>query len=273
MIPGRYRTLRRFAGGLLALAALAALGADFLAPAPYDYQFRSELRVTPSARHPLGTDELGRDRFSRLLHGARISMLLATAAAALATLVAAVAGVTAAAFGGWIDRFITASSDLFLSLPWMLLLLAVRAALPLDVPPFASVMITFSMLGLLGWAGPCRVSRAGALAIRQSGYVLVARAQGCSGFRLLLVHMLPNLRHVMLAQFWVSVPLFILSEGTLGLLGLGVSEPLPSWGGLLKELESYSAIASNPWMLAPAVLLVAVVAMMHFVLPRQETFS
>jgi ABC-type dipeptide/oligopeptide/nickel transport system permease subunit len=85
-----------------------------------------------------------------------------------------------------------------------------------------------------------------------------------------MVHMLPNLRHVMVAQFWVSVPLFILSEGSLGLLGLGVSEPLPSWGGLLKELEAYSAISSNPWMLAPAVLLVMVVATMHFVLRRQE---
>ena len=154
----------------------------------------------------------------------------------------------------------------------MLLLLAVRAALPLDVSPLASAVITFAMLGLLGWAGPCRVSRAGALAIRESSFVLVARAHGCSGFRLLMIHMLPNLWHVMLAQFWISVPLFILSEGTLGLLGLGVGEPLPSWGGLLKELESYSAIGSNPWMLAPAILLVAVVATMHFVLPRQETF-
>jgi peptide/nickel transport system permease protein len=259
----------------LALAAIfgAALFADHLAPAPYDFQFRDDLSARPSLRHPLGTDELGRDRMSRLLYGTRVSLLLAPAAAALAALIAGAAGLLAAWCGGWVDRAVTASADLFLSLPWMFLLLTVRAILPLDTTPLLSVTITFALLGVLGWAGPCRIARAGALAVRQADYVLLARAQGCSGFRLMAVHLLPNLRHVLLAQFWVSVPLFVLSEANLGLLGLGVGEPLPSWGGLLKELENYSAIATNPWMLAPAVLLVTVVALLHFVLPRQENLS
>jgi ABC-type dipeptide/oligopeptide/nickel transport system permease subunit len=265
--------LRTVARGALAGIVLLTLFAELLAPAPYDYQFREELHAPPTNRHPLGTDELGRDRLSRLLHGTRVSLLLASAASALAALLAGVAGLAAAWFGGWIDRLITTSADLFLALPWMFLLLAVRAVLPLETTPMVSVAITFALLGLLGWAGPSRIARAGALAARDADYVVVARAQGCSGWRLLTVHLLPNLRHVMFAQFCISVPLFVLSEANLGLLGLGVSEPLPSWGGLLKELENYSAIADHPWMLAPAALLGAVVAMMRLALPREEKLS
>jgi ABC-type dipeptide/oligopeptide/nickel transport system permease subunit len=266
----RLRTAARVA---LAAIFMAALFADQLAPAPYDLQFRDRLSAPPTAGHPLGTDELGRDRLSRLLHGTRVSLLLASAAAGLATLVAGSMGLLAAWCGGWIDRTVTAAADLFLSLPWLFLLLAVRAVLPLDATPLASVAITFALLGLLGWAGPCRVARAGALAVRRADYVMLARSQGCSGFRLLAVQLLPNLRHLMLAQFWVSVPLFVLSEANLGLLGLGVSEPLPSWGGLLRELDNYSAIAGNPWMLTPAGLLILVVALLHFVMRREESLS
>jgi ABC-type dipeptide/oligopeptide/nickel transport system permease subunit len=267
------RRLQHAARCLLAAIVLAALLADHLAPAPYDLQFRDQLSAVPTASHPLGTDELGRDRLSRLLHGTRISLVLASAAAMLASLVAAAMGLAAAWCGGWMDRAMTAAADLFLSLPWLFLLLAVRSLLPLDTTPLASVAITFTLLGLLGWAGGCRVARAGALAVRHADYVVLARAQGCSGFRLLAVHLLPNLRHVLLAQFWVSAPLFVLTEANLGLLGLGVSEPLPSWGGLLKELENYSAIAGNPWMLTPAILLVLVVTLLHLVMRREESLS
>lgn len=265
--------LRKAARWVLGAVFLCAMLADVLAPAPYDQQFRDALAAPPSAEHWLGTDELGRDRLSRLLYGTRVSLLLAPAAAALAALVAGILGAIAAWRGGWTDRAIGGAADVFLSLPWLFLLLAVRAMLPLDAGPMTSAAITFAMLGLLGWAAPCRVARAGALAVRDADYVLLARAQGVSGARLLAVHLLPNLRHLLLAQFWVSVPLFILSEANLGLLGLGVSEPLPSWGGLLKELENYSAIAGNPWMLAPAVLLVGVVALMHFAISHREAES
>ena len=90
---------------------------------------------------------------------------------------------------------------------------------------------------------------------------------------LLFVHLLPNLRPVFLAQFWTSIPLFILTEANLSLLGLGVMEPLPSWGVLLKELEDVSAIPRHPWILAPALLLLAVVSSLHIVLPRKEALA
>ena len=160
--------------------------------------------------------------------------------------------------------------DLFLSLPWLFLLLAVRALLPLNASPVTSVAITFLLLGCLGWAAPARIIRAGTRTLVNSDYLVQASANGISRWRLFWRHLLPNLRPILLAQFWLSVPLFILSEANLGLLGLGVSEPLPSWGAMLRELENYSAVLKNPWMLAPAVLLVVIVSCLQLLLRTEE---
>ena len=116
---------------------------------------------------------------------------------------------------------------MFLSLPWLFLLLTVRALLPLNVPPVTSIVVTFALLGLLGWAAAARVVHASVRTLRNSDFVLQARASGCGRLRLLFVHLLPNLRPILLAQFWISIPVFILTEANLGLMGLGVSEPLP----------------------------------------------
>jgi len=264
------KLVRTVALTVLALVALGALGAGWLAPASYDRQFRDAILAAPSRAHPLGTDELGRDRFSRLLYGTRVSLVLAPAAALLASLLSSAAGVFAAWKGGWWRRGVEISSDLFLSLPWMFLLLTVRAALPLDLLPWVSAIVTFLLLGILGWAAPSRVALSCGRALCDSDFLLLARAQGCRAGSLLFAHLLPNLRPVFLAQFWTSIPLFILAEANLSLLGLGVTEPLPSWGGLLKELEDVSAIPRHPWILAPALLLFAVVASLHVVLPRRE---
>jgi peptide/nickel transport system permease protein len=251
---------RKIALTIMLSVFAAALLADVLAPRPYADQDRDAIQAAPSARAPLGADDLGRDRLARLLHGSRVSLLLAPAAALLSTLLAGAAGASAAFLGGRWERWFTAGADLFLSLPWLLALLAVRAALPLDLAPAASVTLTFLLLGLLGWAGPARIVRAGARALLNSEYILQARANGLGGARLLGRHLIPNLRPILMAQFWIAVPLFILSEANLGLLGLGVAEPLPSWGTLLRELENYAALPQRPWALAPAALLVLFVA-------------
>jgi ABC-type dipeptide/oligopeptide/nickel transport system permease subunit len=161
-------------------------------------------------------------------------------------------------------------TDLFLSLPWLFLLLTARALLPLNVAPLASVTITFSLLGLLGWASSARVVRAGAKSLRDSEFVLQARAAGCCKSRIFFVQILPNLKPVLSAQFWISVPAFILAEANLGLLGLGVAEPLPSWGNLLRDLENYSAIRSNPWLLTPLIILVMVVSCFQLILSGED---
>ena len=255
---------------LLVLVVLASLSAGWLAHSSYSEQSREAISAPPSARFPLGTDELGRDRFARLLYGTRISLLLAPAAALLSTVLAALIGGTAGYLGGRWERIVTSGIDLFLSLPWLFLLLAVRALLPLNTSPVTSVVITFLLLGCLGWATPARIIRAGTRTLANSDYLLQARASGVAGARLFWRHLLPNLRPILAAQFWVSVPVFILSEANLGLLGLGVSEPLPSWGAMLRELEHFSAVLENPWMLAPVVLLVAVVSSLQLLLRAED---
>jgi len=264
------KKLRKIAAWLLVTVFAMVLMADFLAPASYETQFRESPSASPSQGHPLGTDELGRDRLSRLLHGSRISLLLAPAAAFLTALIAGLVGGVAGYLGGRLERIAMGLTDLFLSLPWFFLLITVRAILPLNVSPLVSVLITFGLLGVLGWAASARVVCAGARALRNSDFVLQARACGCPRARLLLRHVLPNLRPVLLAQFWISIPVFILGEANLGLLGLGVSEPLPSWGNLLRGLESFSTLGFNPSVLAPLVLLVVVVSCFQLILTREE---
>jgi len=266
--PGR--AAQQIALVVLALVALASLFAGFIAPSSYSEQFRDAISAPPSARFLLGTDDLGRDRFARLLYGTRVSLLLAPAAALLSTLLAALIGGLAGYLGGRWERYVTSGIDLFLSLPWLFLLLAARALLPLNTAPITSVAITFLLLGCLGWASPARIIRAGTRTLANADYLVLARASGISGFRLFSRHLLPNLRPILLAQFWISVPVFILSEANLGLLGLGVSEPLPSWGAMLRELENYTAVLQNPWMLAPVALLVIVVGCLQVVLRTEE---
>jgi ABC-type dipeptide/oligopeptide/nickel transport system permease subunit len=249
---------------------VVSLAAQWLAPSGYAKQFRESPNSSPTRQHFLGTDEIGRDRFARVLYGTRISLLLAPAAALISTLLAAVVGGLAGYFGGIWLRLATSLTDLFLSLPWLFLLITVRALLPLNVSPLASVLITFLILGLLGWAASARVLCASAQSLRTSDFIVQARASGLHGSRLFFVHVLPNLKPVLYAQFWISIPVFILSEANLGILGLGVAEPLPSWGSLLRELEGLMSFREEPWRLVPLVLLIIVMTSFQMVLSKEE---
>ncbi len=255
--------IRILAISVLTVLALSALLAGFLTPYSYEAQDREAPSMAPSTKHLLGTDELGRDRFTRLLHGARVSLLLAPAAALLSLAIAVAIGLTAGVAGGPIEQTLSASADLFSSMPWLFLLLIVRAMLPLDVSAWASVGITFVLLGLLGWPGAMRVVRASTTAAKSEGFLLQARAMGIGGPRLWIRQFLPTLRPVLLAQFWISIPLYILTEANLGILGLGVSEPMPSWGNLLFELSGHREVVDSPWLLAPAACLVAALLAMQ----------
>ncbi len=170
---------------------------------------------------------------------------------------AALIGGLAGYLGGAWARMAMAVTDLFLSLPWLFLLITARALMPLNVSPLVSVLVTFVLLGLLGWTTAARVLCATAGSLRASDFVRQARA-------------LPNLKAVLFAQFWISIPVFILSEANLGILGLGVAEPMPSWGSLLKELEGLVSVGEEPWKFVPLILLVAVVTSFQFLLSQQE---
>jgi ABC-type dipeptide/oligopeptide/nickel transport system permease subunit len=254
---------------VVAVCALS-LAANWLAPDGYAKQFREAPSAPPSRSHLLGTDEVGRDRFARVLYGTRISLLLAPAAALVATALAALVGGLAGYLGGVWLKLARAFTDLFLSLPWLFLLITVRALLPLNVSPLTSVLTTFLILGVLGWAASARVLSTSADALRNSDFVLQARAAGLDGPRLFLVHVLPNLKPVLYAQFWISIPVFILSEANLGILGLGVAEPLPSWGSLLRELEGLISFREEPWRLVPLLLLIVVMTSFQVLLSNEE---
>jgi peptide/nickel transport system permease protein len=264
---------RHIAIGLLVLIFAASLFANFFAAAPYAMQFRDFVSAPASRRFWLGTDELGRDRWSRLLYGTRISLLLAPAAALLSTAVAVFVGGIAGYVGGWLDRVVLRVIDIFLSIPWLFLFLIVRALLPLNISPLASVGITFLIMGLVGWASSARIIRAGARSLRNSDLILHARACGCRGLRLAFMQIAPNLKPVIFAQFWISIPTFILGEAGLGLIGLGVAEPLPSWGNLLRELATPQAVTENPWVLAPLIVLAIVMSCFQLLLPQKEFAS
>jgi peptide/nickel transport system permease protein len=261
---------RKFACVALVLVLGASVAANWLAPASYAKQFRDATNAAPSRAHWLGTDEIGRDRFARVLYGTRISLLLAPAAALLSTLMAALIGGLVGYLGGVWARMAMALTDLFLSLPWLFLLITARALMPLNVSPLVSVLVTFLLLGLLGWTAAARVLCTTAGALRTSDFVRQARAVGLPGQRLFWVHVVPNLKPVLYAQFWISIPVFILSEANLGILGLGVAEPMPSWGSLLKELEGLVSVGEEPWKFVPLILLVVVVTSFQLLLSKQE---
>jgi peptide/nickel transport system permease protein len=258
---------------ILALVLCGSVAANWLAPAGYAKQYREATDAPPSRAHWLGTDEMGRDRFARVLYGTRISLLLAPAAALLSTLMAALIGGLAGYLGGIWVRMAMAVTDLFLSLPWLFLLITARALMPLNVSPLVSVMVTFMLLGLLGWTTAARVLCTTAASLRGSDFVRQAQAAGLPAQRLFWVHVVPNLKPVLYAQFWISIPVFILSEANLGILGLGVAEPMPSWGSLLKELEGLVSIGEEPWKFVPLILLVVVVTSFQVLLSKQEEMA
>ena len=262
--------MRRIAAGCLcALLVGTVLG---LAVTPYRYstQFRALPNAPPSAAHLLGTDGLGRDLFTRLTWGTAVSLLLAPSAALISTIIAGLLGSFAGWKGGWFEKMVLVVADLALALPLWFVLLALRAVLPLDVSPYISAISTFALLGLLGWPSALRVIAAGARSLRKSEFLLLAEATGSPWWRIVLRHVLPNLRPILMAQFWVAIPIFVLTEATLSMLGLGVMEPLPSLGNLLRGLENLPSVSANPWRLAPLILLVIVVMCLQLALPVQE---
>jgi ABC-type dipeptide/oligopeptide/nickel transport system permease subunit len=268
-IPIR-RAVRYLCAAIVVLAFAMAVFAGVLAPAGYETQFRENPGEPPSAAFPLGTDDLGRDRLSRLLYGSRVSLLLAPAAAALATFIGLALGTAAGYLGGAFARLALAATDLVASTPSLLLLLFARALLPLNVAPDVSVTITFLLLGAVGWTSGVRVFAAATASTRDSDYVRQARASGCRPLRIASIHIVAALRPVATAQFWILVPLFLLSEANLGMLGLGVSEPLPSLGNLLAEIQLSPNLLQHPELLAPAGLLLLVLLALQGLLVKDS---
>ena len=222
--------------------------------------FRCSLHLfgveTPGKFWLMGTDQFGRDEFSRVLYGGRISILAGLIATLLSLILGTILGALAGFYSGWSDVLLMRGVELFLALPWLYLLLTVRASLPLHISTIDTFLLLAAVLGLVGWARPARLVRGMVLSVKERNYVQSARGFGASGFYLLRRHILPQLSSVLLTQAALLVPQFVLAEVTLSFLGLGVSEPVPSWGNLLACLQQYYVLTSYWWMLFPALVLV-----------------
>ena len=206
----------------------------------------------------LGTDGYGRDQFSRLLWGGRISLLAGLIAATLSLCMGMLVGAASGYFGGFVDDVLMWLVELFLAVPWLYLLFAVRALLPLHIGPTVAFLLVVAVIGMVGWARPARLIRGVVLSARERKYVLAARGFGASNFYLLRRHILPQTMGVFLTQAALLIPQYILAEVTLSFLGLGVGEPVPSWGNMLGSLQQYHILASYWWMLVPGLVLVPV---------------
>jgi peptide/nickel transport system permease protein len=281
----------RFRVALVFLAAIhvAALFAGLLAPYDYaeqhrDYPYAAPMRIHFSGLHPyvtdpndpsriwpihflasgrlfgvdtpgviflFGSDGFGRDVLSRVLYGARISLFTGLLAAFLALALGTAMGTLAGYLGGWPDQVLMRTGELTIALPWLYLLLALRAFLPLHIGTLEAFLLLIVVIGSAGWVRPARLVRSVVLSGKERDFVSAARGMGASPIYLIRRHILPLTWATVITQATVLIPQFVLAEVTLSFLGLGVGEPVPSWGNMLAEGMQYHAVISHTWLLLP----------------------
>lgn len=247
-----WRRLRRNRAGLLGLVValgvvLVALLAPWLAPHSPDQQFFEGLTLEgkplpPGGPFALGTDLLGRDLLSRLIWGARASLLVGVVANGVAVLIGGLVGLAAGYFRGWIGAALMRFTDVMMAFPALLLAIALAAILR------PSLWIVALVIALVNWVQVARVIYAQALSLAQREYVEAARALGAGGVRILLRHLLPHLFPTLLVWGSLGLSTTVLLEAALSFLGVGVQPPTPSWGGIINESQSY--LTSAPWLVA-----------------------
>jgi peptide/nickel transport system permease protein len=229
-----WRALRRnrlaVIGGVVViiLVALAVL-APVLAPRDPNRPDIKSILAEPSRSHPLGTDQLGRDVFSRMLYGARVSLAVGFVSVGIATAIGLVLGSIAGYNGGLVDGFVMRLVDLMLVFPRFFLLLAVLAFLK------PSIWTIMAVIGLTGWMGVTRLVRAEFLSLKEREFVVWSHAIGATGFRVVWRHILPNAMAPVLVAMTLGIPAAILTESGLSFLGLGVQPPYATWGNILNE--------------------------------------
>jgi peptide/nickel transport system permease protein len=261
------RALRRFRRHRLAqlgLAVLLVLGlaavfAPLLTPYQYDGQDTALLGtpVAPGAAHLMGTDQLGRDNFTRILYGARVSLSVGLASALIATFLGTLIGATAGFFGGWVDSLLMRLTDVVLSIPILPLVIALSGFLR------PSLWVLVAIIGGLGWMGTARLVRGQFLSLRNAEYVEASRALGGSNLRIMFRHILPNTLGPIIVSTTLAVGGAIILESALSFFGLGVQPPTPTWGNLLNGSSDW--LETAPWLAAfPGIFILITVLSVNF---------
>jgi peptide/nickel transport system permease protein len=257
-----WRQLRRHRPAMASLVvfvviAVACLAAPLIAPYRFDAIDLSGLRQAPSLHHLMGTDNLGRDLFSRVLYGGRISILIGLLSAALATGAGTLVGAVAGYYGGFVDSLLMRFTDVAYAIPTLPLLIVLASYTQADATSIAVI------IGLLSWMGTARVVRAEVLSLKTMPFVEAARALGAPTRRIIGRHVLPNAVGPIVVGATLAVGNAIIAESSLSFLGLGVQAPVPTWGNLLQDATS--SMATYPWLtIFPGLAILVVVLAVNF---------
>lgn len=226
---------------IVVIMSLAAIFAPLIAShSPIDIDL-NHLLQRPGSGHILGTDAQGRDIWSRLVYGARVSLTVGLISQGIALLLGVTLGLLAGYYGGWVDEVVMRLADVTLAFPTLLLLIAMVAALQ------PSMGVVFATIGIVGWAGMARLVRGQVLVVRQLEYVQAIRALGAGDIRIMLQHVLPNVIAPVVIAATLGVAGAIMAEAALSFLGLGVPPPAPSWGSMIAEGRDLDQLRHAPW--------------------------
>jgi len=222
---------------LVAFMFLVAVFAPLISVYEYDHINSESILQPPSVKHILGTDQLGRDLFSRMVYGARISLSVGIIAVGISVLIGVILGAIAGFYGGIIDKIIIILIDIMLCFPVLFLILSIVAILE---PNIYNIMI---IIGLTSWMGQARLVRAEILSLKEREFILVEKVLGASNFRIIFSHLIPNAMGPVLVSAILGIAGAILVESSLSFLGLGIQPPTPSWGNILADAKSSLGIA------------------------------
>ena len=215
--------------------------------------------------HLFGTDTLGRDLFTRTLYATRVSLSVGVVGVTIAFILGAIIGGIAGYFGGMIDNLIMRLIEFIRSIPTLPLWLALSAALPREWTSFQVYLAITMILALTGWTHLARTVRSKLLALREEDFALAARLSGCSDARVIFRHLLPAFMSYMIVDATIAFPEVLLAETSLSFLGLGLREPVESWGVLLYAAQNIRSIAHMPWLLIPGLVVILAVLAFNFV--------
>jgi peptide/nickel transport system permease protein len=213
----------------------------------------------------LGADSVGRDLFSRIVYGSRVSLTIGFLGVALTAFLGFLAGGISGYYGGKTDWMIMRFAECFMLVPSFFLMLALRSAFPMKLSSTQVYLLIVAILSLIGWAGFARVIRGMALSISKRDFVTAAKALGASDFRIIFQHILPQTLSYAIVSMTLSIPAYILGESALSLIGLGIQDPQASWGNLLSAAMNVSDIQYHPWILIPGIFIFLAVMAFNFI--------